>query len=259
MKIADVLVQTYRDVYLGAKWRIGRLRGFDRLYVGGVYAKFRTRDERVAQLNRLRYDAERELIADVLTHLRASDVFYDIGANTGLYSMFAGQVCDTVVAFEPYLPNVRELRANARLNDLDVRVITRPLSNRSGEIGFRLPDGERPGHGMAGISTGGDTRTVPTAPGDQLVDSGQLPPPTVVKIDVEGAESLVIDGLSNALSNERCRFVLCEVHLPDEDPRPSVYDFDTSPGQIREQLIRLGFQVERRSDDDCNLYFKARR
>jgi len=86
------------------------------------------------------------------------------------------------------------------------------------------------------------------------------PEPNVVKIDVEGAEPLVIDGLEDALSFETCRLVYCEVHLPGVDKRPSIKDFGATTDELRDRFEELGFTVEilgDRSGDE--LFFKAQR
>ena len=68
--------------------------------------------------------------------------------------------------------------------------------------------------------------------GDSLIDRDDLPSPDVVKIDVEGAELQVIQGLSSALAN--ARVVYCEVH-PQHVDEEDVFD----------ALRSLGFTVER--------------
>lgn len=60
----------------------------------------------------------------MLQTLESDDVFYDIGANVGTYTCFAGQVVDdgNVIAFEPHPANVDRLRENAEPNEIDVGV-----------------------------------------------------------------------------------------------------------------------------------------
>ena len=45
----------------------------------------------------------------------------------------------------------------------------------------------------------------------QLVSTGQIPPPTVVKIDVEGAELAVLAGMSETIAAHRPA-IICELH-----------------------------------------------
>lgn len=62
-----------------------------------------------------RHRVESIVLSDLLRELRADDVFYDIGANTGLYTLFAAKNClqGSVVAFEPYPPNSDLLRRHS--------------------------------------------------------------------------------------------------------------------------------------------------
>ena len=46
---------------------------------------------------------------------------------------------------------------------------------------------------------------------DELVSSGELPPPTVVKIDVEGAELAVLEGMRETIGAHRPA-IICELH-----------------------------------------------
>lgn len=77
---------------------------------------------------------ERPVVADVLQTIESDDVFYDVGANVGTYTCFAGQVVDdgNVIAFEPHPANVDRLRENASLNDVQAEVRPVALSNERG-------------------------------------------------------------------------------------------------------------------------------
>jgi len=49
--------------------------------------------------------------------------------------------------------------------------------------------------------------------GDTLIREKKLEVPSVLKIDVEGAEALVLEGMDILLSNQNLHLILCEVHL----------------------------------------------
>jgi hypothetical protein len=72
-------------------------------------------------------------------------------------------------------------------------------------------------------------------PGDQLVGDE---PPTVVKIDVEGAELSALRGLSRTLSNDVCRLIYCEIHPA------ALAERGNSATNVRECLREHGFAVE---------------
>jgi len=79
-----------------------------------------------------RWQSERERLTDILEDLCAEDIFYDIGANTGLYTCFAAKHCSHVVAFEPHLQNLVELRQNISRNGGNVMVMDIALSDTAG-------------------------------------------------------------------------------------------------------------------------------
>ena len=187
-----------------------------------------------------RYTVERGRLEFVLSGLNPDDVFFDVGAMYGLYTGFAGrELTDgTVVAFEPYPRNLEALERTVELNGLsnvDIREVA--LGDTTGVEEFESPSLEYHVQQIAAMrvrrrSTPESGATAPAAPdagesvtnfsvetrpGDSLVEAGELPQPNVVKIDVEGAEPLVVDGLSETLTREACRLLVCEIHPPADE------------------------------------------
>ncbi|MFC6825502.1 FkbM family methyltransferase [Halopelagius fulvigenes] len=159
---------------------------------------------------------EEDVISDIVSELRPGDVFYDIGANIGTHSCFAGQVAATVHAFEPHPETARRLRANLSQNGGEFTVHEVALSDSEGtaELGLPVGDNDEVGVGTFTITDSSSTaRTwdVSLVVGDKYVDSADIDEPDVVKIDVEGAELGVIDGLRDTLAE--ARVIYCEVHL----------------------------------------------
>ena len=100
---------------------------------------------------------ERSVVADVLQTLEFDDVFYDIGANVGTYTCFAGQVVGdgNVIAFEPHPANVDRLRENASLNDIQVEVRSVALSNERGSSKLAVSgENDQAGVGTHSLSIG---------------------------------------------------------------------------------------------------------
>jgi len=221
------------------------------------------------------YTAERESLECLLSRLRPDDVFFDVGAMYGLYTGFAGQTLTegSVVAFEPYPRNLEALERTVELNGLsNVDIQGVALSDTSGVEEFESPSLEFHTKQLAAmrarrtIRSEGETTapsmpddesrlarfSVETRPGDRLVETGAVPPPTVVKIDVEGAEPLVVDGLSETLARDDCRLLVCEIHPPAEDETTTPHDYSprslTAYGSTVDELVgdieRLGFETE---------------
>jgi len=213
----------------------------------------------------MRFKSEEPELRDFIREIRQEDVVYDIGANTGIYSLFAADKCSDgdVIAFEPYPPNIDILNQDIDRNELqNVEVVEVALSDSVGTVEFSQPETDDVGYGSSSIEaneTEASTK-VPTTTGDQLIADGEIPPPDVVKIDVEGAEQLVIEGLKDALSIEDCRTVYCEVHLSGAEFRPSVEDFGSSLDEIYSQLRDVGYQVQKiGTRSDTEVFLKAQK
>jgi len=141
--------------------------------------------------------------------LRPGDVFVDIGANVGFFSLLASRMVENsgqVYALEPVPANVREIRANLRRNRLaNVEVIEVAASDAVGSATLTLT--RHPG-GAALASAGSPPDPagqlqVETATLDALVEQGRIRPPSTVKIDVEGAEEAVLAGMTSTMASAR--------------------------------------------------------
>ena len=199
---------------------------------------------------------ERSVIANVIQALNSDDVFYDIGANVGTYTCFMGQLLNdgNVVAFEPHPANVKRLQENAALNNVQVEIRPVALSNEHGtsKLDVSGEDGQA-GIGTHSLSTGdiGRTIQIDMIEGDRLIEESEIPPPSVIKIDVEGAEQLVLEGLSSALESEQCHTIYCEVH-PDR-----ISDFGGSEQELRELLNINGYTIQIIKNRSPEYFLKA--
>ena len=158
--------------------------------------------------------------------LLAGDVFYDIGANIGLYSIFAakrlsGQV--RVYSFEPESQNYASLNRNIFLNGLSDSVTTLCLAvSESSHIDRFYVRGQlRAGEAIHQFGSPVDDLGHPFSPlhqqgmvGQSLDDlcfSQGLSFPTHIKIDVDGHEASVIKGAGHVLNDPRLQSVLLEI------------------------------------------------
>lgn len=148
----------------------------------------------------------------------ADDILYDVGANVGFFTLLGAKLVNgtgRVYAFEPIEANVRALRRNVELNRL-VNVEVETLAVSDVVTTLRMS----PGHDQATghlAEEGDDLITVQSTAIDAFVSSGHRPP-SFVKIDVEGAEDLVLMGAQDTLRNVR-PLVLCEIHYDADDTR----------------------------------------
>jgi FkbM family methyltransferase len=193
-----------------------------------------------------RYNMEKPILSFLLRNIKKDDVIYDIGANTGLYSSFCGRKCSEglIVSVEPLIPNVLQLKENLLINcNGRYEIIQVALSNESNVIKTNIPGRVDPGFGKASImkreKKDNKKISIPTIKGDTLLNT--VAKPNIAKIDVEGAESLVISGMKNALSSNECRILICEIHTGEKNIRPSISDFGTNKQDIINQIRSVGF------------------
>lgn len=135
--------------------------------------------------------------------LRPGMTVYDIGAHAGFYTLIFSRLVGPgqVVAFEPFGPNVRYLLEHVRLNGLsNVRIVQAALADKAGLEGF---SSDR--HASENSLTGGTTAPllVPTLTLDEAVGTHGFPPPDLLKMDVEGAESRILEGARRTIDRHR--------------------------------------------------------
>jgi FkbM family methyltransferase len=153
-------------------------------------------------------------------HLGPGDTFYDVGANIGFLSLIGAKLVGQngqVVAFEPLPSNITQLRMNAALNGFEhITVIGAAAAAVSGPAVLGLPHASpatrRARAHIVGAATDGErTFDVRALAIDDCRARYRLRPPTVMKIDVEGAEIDVLKGCLRTLKEYRPT-ILVEVH-----------------------------------------------
>lgn len=171
-----------------------------------------------------------------LDSIGKDDVYWDIGANVGLYAIYVAKFrgC-TTLAFEPEAQNYALLMTNLVLNGLnskDVRAACIAISDTVG-IGelkvryltqggaynlfrhaadsedelpesFKAAGGDQARHGFRQLVYGASI--------DDLVINQGFPVPTHIKIDVDGNEPLIIAGCAEVLKMPKLRSLLVEVN-----------------------------------------------
>jgi len=148
---------------------------------------------------------EFEEMGFLLHLLREGDLFLDIGANIGSYTVLAAGVCGAdCVAFEPDPESARRLARNVAINALDRRVAIQrcALGERCGEVAFTVGR-----DAMNRIASDDDdaTQRVPPATLDAEIGAAQ---PVTMKIDVEGFEERVLRGVAQTLRRESLRAII---------------------------------------------------
>lgn len=180
----------------------------------------------------------------------AGAIFWDIGANVGLYSVYAAKKRNCRVwAFEPSVFNVELLARNIFLNGVNDRVCLVPLALSNG-CGPNLMHMTTTDWGGAlstfGQDYGWDGRKVDWVfqfqtlgmSADEAMQKFRLPQPDYIKIDVDGIEHLILRGATAVLSSVKS--VLIEVND----------SFEEQADQCRSMLMESGLVLKekRRSE-----------
>ena len=147
--------------------------------------------------------------------LHCTDTFFDIGANTGIYSLIAASNNSSrlVYAFEP-IPRVIDcLKRNVELNKLhNIHITPYALTNFDGDITLYIPNNAIPTEAstLKGFRKCTETISVQAKSIDRFVNHHEIPKIDLMKIDTEGTEHEVLDGGKNSLIRDE-PIIICEV------------------------------------------------
>jgi len=141
--------------------------------------------------------------------LKPGMTFVDVGANLGLYSLFAAKKVGqsgTVVAIEPSTREFRKLHKNVKINGANnCRVLKLAVSDHAGEATLKIASEFHAGHNTLSSfvydhTSLACTEIVRTEKLDDIVRQQGLPSVDFIKIDVEGMEAPVLAGATETLS-----------------------------------------------------------
>jgi len=186
------------------------LRGLDFFYSRPLGATFcvRGNSDDLYHLLMYREGPVQRFIEGVL---RPGDVFVDVGANIGFYTILAALRGARVIAVEAVPLTAAVLRANVKLNGFEnvVKIIDKCASDGERKIKIYVP---KSGHfGLATINSSRFNSVlvfeVECVPLDKVLkDVGYI---KIVKVDVEGSELAVLNGLERAL--EKIDYMIIEI------------------------------------------------
>ena len=156
---------------------------------------------------------EEEYLGQMLGALHRDDVLYDIGANIGLVALHAASRC-RAVAFEPDPEFYGRLQRNLELNpSVSVDVLPVAISDSDGTVQLFTDGAEGNSPSLVRQRSEKGDVMVQSCTLDALVEQGDLPAPTVLKLDIEGAEMLALRGGMRLLHGEAPpRLLFLEVH-----------------------------------------------
>lgn len=159
---------------------------------------------------------EKEITLHMITALRKSRCFIDVGANMGFYSILFAKLTEkhggVSHAIEMDLENVGRMVKSIRLNNL-TNVVTHHLAigDHNGEVEYYRRGSELNTLMVTEKDRSHEKVTVQMRTMDEFVQENRLEP-DAIKIDVEGAEFLVLSGMHDTLRKKDLK-VYCEIHL----------------------------------------------
>ena len=153
-------------------------------------------------------------------------IFWDIGANIGLYSIYSVLRNENVstISFEPSTSNLRVLSRNISINNLEnkIKILSAPLSNKENQF-LTMNEGDFIEGGA--LNTFGenydfagelfDTKMKYKILGTtikNLLDNNILEIPNYIKIDVDGIEHLILEGAGEYLKDKRIKSLSIEIN-----------------------------------------------
>lgn len=182
--------------------------------------------------------------------LRPGDVFVDVGANVGYYSVLASPLVGAtgrVVAIEASPAFHGQLLGNARMNRCaNIRAVNVAVSDHPERMTFVLASSRNMGANSAvpydGLAE--STFEADALPLPEILTEEEVTRARVIKVDVEGAEGAVIRGLAPVLGRMRP-----DVELVVEVSPARMAELGHSAGDLVETLRRSGFHVYRLAND----------
>jgi len=186
---------------------------------------------RLEDVKMLRRSYEGKLTSYLMSEVKSGDVFMDIGVSIGRYTIMMSKIAERVISIEPEPTNFHILeasvKANRRSNILAIRVAA---GNEDSEVPLVLTKEHSGGHYIVpGDGRRFGTIMVPCRKVDTLIKLHKITKLDWVKIDVEGAESMVLKGMNDTLRTLSPTIVM-EVHAHqikevEEVLNRSGYDF----------------------------------
>lgn len=171
----------------------------------------------------------------LLHFLRETDVFFDIGANIGSYTILASGHCKAKsVCFEPIKTTYEALQKNISLNDLQELVVAKNIGIGEAKSILTFTNSmDTINHVVTASDNSRNVSDIAVYPADFFLNDYDCP--ALVKIDVEGYEAWVLKGMPLILKNTNLKAIIIELN-------GSGHKYDIDEIQIHAALLKLNFQ-----------------
>lgn len=170
-------------------------------------------------------------------------IILDVGANLGYYALLAGHELGdqaTIYAFEPSPSNAQILRKNVELNDFEdiISIQECAVGDSDGNISFRLSNKSNLGHVVNDPPENDESIiTVELVSIDNFLLENEIPPEDVdvVRMDTQGAEAMILEGMTSVIDSESKLLFYIETH-------PHLVD-DKTHKNVISALKSAGFKI----------------
>ena len=174
-------------------------------------------------------------------NIQEGDIVIDVGANIGYYTLIFAQLVGKtgkVFAFEPEPENLKILKKNVEINNFNnVIVEQKIISDQCGKMKLFISDSGIVGHRIQQKENFKNFIEVESLTlDDHMEKSGFLEKINFIKIDVEGAEPMVLDGSKNILKKNEHLKIFSEFNRED------IKKYDSDPETMLSLLFENNFQ-----------------
>lgn len=191
---------------------------------------------------------EQETILFLARVLEPGDVFIDIGAHIGFYSLFAATVTGPsgrVISCEPEPNNFADLIRNKEENGFKhIEAHNAAVSDKVGVLPLWVNQDNDGGHALWNVGTHpfnskssetSEVIDINTLSIDTLISQSGIDRVKVIKIDAEGAERMILDGAKDAFLNGAIDFIICEIN------EFALSKMSSSQNDIRRRMMSFGY------------------
>jgi len=197
-------------------------------------------------------DYEKPEIDYISEYLKAGDVFVDIGANIGLFSLNASKVVGDqgkVVAFEAFSSNFKQFKNNISINNFkNIISENKAISNQNSTIEILYNEKDHNiGMASAFLKDFTSREIVESTTLDEYASIHNISKIDLIKIDIEGGEYHAILGMTKILS-ERKPQVIMEIN------HQTLQDSGHTEKEIIDLFGRFNYKIIRRLSNNAQSY-----
>lgn len=234
----NILFKIIKKKYLPFLYEHIRKNSYTKIKVNNRMLSFFTPNELIQYRIKTYFSKEPETLEWIDNFAKQDNlIFWDIGANIGLYSIYAATKHGKLktFAFEPSTNNLPILTRNISINDLAEKIVVNqfPLTNKNNVFMLMRENNFNEGGGFHTFGekfdswgeefSGENNYKIYGTSIDYLLEKKILEVPDYIKIDVDGIEHLILQGAQKFLGNEKIKSISIELNYKFDDQIQEVF------------------------------------